>query len=295
MQKYYGIYLGICVSRMDPEFRGRVKIFIPEISPLLYDRWNEDGKNITLTCAGDNIMYSLTTELRNKLERVLPFAEAASPVMGSSAPGFFNNAQNSYAQTADNGQQSTTANPDVNATSPAGTPAGDVQGGIKPDKAMNGKLDRNNPQQLTPLGDYVKGAGKHQRYLHPSVESAFRKCCEAYKQETGKIYEISDAYRDFNEQVECARTKGLYSQGGKCATPGNSNHGLGCAVDIKNPCWGWMAKNGPRFGFNTIPKEPWHWEIKPSKISPEGFSHTMNNASQAVTTRSNTGESKPNS
>jgi hypothetical protein len=293
MQKFYGMYLGICVSRMDPEFRGRVKVFIPEISPLLYDRWNEDGKNITLTCAGNNVMYSLTTEMRNKLERILPFAEAASPVMGSSAPGFFNNATGGYAQTADNGQQSPTSNPDINATSPAGTPAGDVQGGVKPSSEMNGKLDRNNPQQLVQLGDYVKGAGKHQRYLHPSVEAAFKKCCEAYKQETGKTFTITDAYRDFNEQVACAQKKGVYGQGGLCAVPGRSNHGLGCALDIGDSEQGWMARNGARFGFNTIPKEPWHWEIKPNKISPEGFSHTASNTSNSTDSRANTGENKP--
>ena len=287
------MYLGICVSRMDPEFRGRVKIFIPEITPLMYDRWNEDGKNITLTCAGNNIMYSLTTEMRNKLERILPFAEAASPVMGSSAPGYLDNKSGNYSQTADNGQQSTTGNPDVNATSPAGTPGGDVQGGIKPNSAMNGKLDTNNPQQLVPLGDWVVGAGKHQRFLHPSVAAAFKKCCETYKQQTGITFRITDAYRDYGEQVKCAATKGIYGQGGKCARPGHSNHGLGCAVDIGDKEWSWMAKNGPSFGFNTIPKEPWHWEIKPSKISPEGFSHTMNNTTASTATRQDTGEAKP--
>ena len=62
--KFYGNYLGICISRMDPEKRGRVKIWIPEVHPALFDKVNEDGRNIVINCVGDNVENSLTSEFR---------------------------------------------------------------------------------------------------------------------------------------------------------------------------------------------------------------------------------------
>ena len=46
------------------------------------------------------------------------------------------------------------------------------------------------------------------------------------------------------------------------AVPGTSNHGLGCAVDFSAtpPIVGWLAQNGPTYGFfNTVKGEEWHW------------------------------------
>jgi len=300
MEKYHGMYLGMCISRMDPEKRGRVKIFVPEVLPALYERWNADGINITLTCVGNNLMNSMTEELREKLERILPYAEAASPVFGSSAPGHLDNATGNYQQTADPGPQSTTSNPDANAISPAATPGANVTGGIKPNSAMNGRLDKNNPAQLVGIGSYCEGAPTASRYLHPTFAANFQKMCEAFKQEKGATFKITDAYRSYEEQEKCVKEKGLYGQpfnGGKglCARPGNSNHGLGLAVDCPNSSnnqHAWLAKNAPKFGFNTIPSEPWHWEMKASKISGEGMAHTMNNAVAQSTTRAETGEQK---
>lgn len=211
--KFYGNYLGICISRMDPEKRGRVKIWIPEVYPALYDKVNEDGRNIVFNCVGNNVQDSLTSEFREKLERILPYAEAASPIFGSSAPGFFDNSTGKYVQTPEPGSQSMTGNPDANAASPASAPLANVGGGVKPSNAMNGKLDRNNPQQLVPLGSYVAGGSRAQRYLNPMVEPKFKALCEAYQAETGHIMHISDCYRSYEEQVTCAQTKGIYPSG----------------------------------------------------------------------------------
>lgn len=56
------------------------------------------------------------------------------------------------------------------------------------------------------------------------------------------------------------------------ATPGNSNHGLGVALDFAQRSAGgalqavgpatlmWLAEHGPRFGFwNSVKSEVWHW------------------------------------
>ena len=87
MEKIYGNVLGICVNNNDPEKRGRVQIFIPHIMPALYDGWNKDGKDIDITCVGSNLANSLTEEQITKLQQILPWAESASPICGSSAPG----------------------------------------------------------------------------------------------------------------------------------------------------------------------------------------------------------------
>jgi hypothetical protein len=87
MKKYYGNYLGLCVDNNDPQKRGRVQIFIPHIMPALFKNWNDVGQDIQLLCVGDNLPNSIPSDTLEKLKKILPWAEAASPVMGTSAPG----------------------------------------------------------------------------------------------------------------------------------------------------------------------------------------------------------------
>jgi LAS superfamily LD-carboxypeptidase LdcB len=98
---------------------------------------------------------------------------------------------------------------------------------------------------------------------------------EAYNQmalaasRDGVTWSITDSYRDYATQVRLAEEKGLYSQGGLAATPGTSNHGFGLAVDLGGGANNsgtaqnnWLVANASRFGFFTIPREPWHWEYR---------------------------------
>jgi D-alanyl-D-alanine carboxypeptidase len=81
---------------------------------------------------------------------------------------------------------------------------------------------------------------------------------------------VEDSYRSFDEQVDLARRKGLYSQGGLAATPGTSNHGWGLAVDISVDARGqaWMRANASRYGFvEDTAREPWHWGYRPTSTS----------------------------
>jgi hypothetical protein len=87
MKQYFGNYLGLCVGNNDPEKRGRVQIFIPHIMPALFKDWNEAGEDIRLLCVGDNIPDSLPGPIVQKLTKMLPWAEAASPILGTSSPG----------------------------------------------------------------------------------------------------------------------------------------------------------------------------------------------------------------
>jgi hypothetical protein len=63
---------------------------------------------------------------------------------------------------------------------------------------------------------------------------------------------ITDSYRPHAEQVDLARRKGLYSQGGLAAKQGTSDHGWGMAVDLdlNAKAQAWMRANGPSFGFH---------------------------------------------
>jgi LAS superfamily LD-carboxypeptidase LdcB len=75
---------------------------------------------------------------------------------------------------------------------------------------------------------------------------------------------VTDSYRDYDEQVDLARRKGLYQNGGLAAVPGTSQHGWGRALDVDVTPQGleWMRSNAARFGWvEAVPREPWHWEF----------------------------------
>ena len=76
---------------------------------------------------------------------------------------------------------------------------------------------------------------------------------------------VTDSYRSFDAQLDVARRKGLYSQGGLAAQPGTSQHGWGLAVDLDLDAraQAWMRANASRFAFvEDTPHEPWHWAYK---------------------------------
>ena len=107
---------------------------------------------------------------------------------------------------------------------------------------------------LTPIG-----IGSH-RLFAPAAQ-AFKQMRAAAAAQGIQIG-VTDSYRDYATQVDLVRRKGLYSQGGLAATPGTSQHGWGMAVDVDTNSRGtqWLRQNASRFGFSTIPREPWHWQ-----------------------------------
>jgi D-alanyl-D-alanine carboxypeptidase len=101
------------------------------------------------------------------------------------------------------------------------------------------------------------------RLWAPAAES-LTKMMAAAKKDGVKIG-ITDSYRSYAEQVDVARRKGLYSQGGLAAKPGTSEHGWGMAadLDLNNKAQAWMRANGAKYGFvENTPREPWHWAYK---------------------------------
>ena len=109
------------------------------------------------------------------------------------------------------------------------------------------------------------GQGDHK--LWGPAAQAFTAMSAAAKRD-GIDLKVSDSYRSYSEQVDVARRKGLYSQGGLAAKPGTSDHGWGLSLDLSmgDRALGWMRANGAKFGFDeNVPRESWHWTYSPKR------------------------------
>jgi zinc D-Ala-D-Ala carboxypeptidase len=125
----------------------------------------------------------------------------------------------------------------------------------------NGRIPAN---ALTDVG------GGHKLYGHAA--RAYLEMKAAARRD-GVNLRLTDSYRSYAAQVDVARRKGIYGvrqpngRLGLAARPGTSNHGVGAAVDVNLPASPgaerWLRANAARFGYRTIPREPWHWEYKP--------------------------------
>jgi D-alanyl-D-alanine carboxypeptidase len=118
----------------------------------------------------------------------------------------------------------------------------------------NGKIPANALEKV--------GSTGHKLWA-PAAESLTAMIADARKD--GVTIGITDSYRSYAEQVDVARRKGLYSQGGLAAKPGTSEHGWGMAtdLDLNSRAQTWMRANGEKYGFvENTPREPWHWAYK---------------------------------
>jgi D-alanyl-D-alanine carboxypeptidase len=132
--------------------------------------------------------------------------------------------------------------------------------GIPTDLAAygNGKIPASALEQV--------GTTRHKLWA-PAAQGLTRMIADAEKE--GVKIGITDSYRPYEEQVDLARRKGLYSQGGLAAKPGTSDHGWGMAtdLDLNSKALDWMRKNADRYGFvEDTPREPWHWAFKPKAV-----------------------------
>lgn len=119
----------------------------------------------------------------------------------------------------------------------------------------NGRIPPSAMQQV--------GATGH-RLWEPAAQQLTRLIQDA--RQAGVHIAITDSYRSYEAQVDVARRKGLYSQGGLAAVPGTSDHGWGMAVDLDldSKAQSWMRSHGAAYGFHEdTPREPWHWGFKP--------------------------------
>ena len=88
-KEYNSIYLGIVVQNNDPKKRGRVKVFIPDISPAVHGPIIGDNTNKSFS----NINADLNPILK-ELKRTLPWAETAQPLTSENSSTRFNNFAN---------------------------------------------------------------------------------------------------------------------------------------------------------------------------------------------------------
>ena len=90
MDQYFGNYVGVVVQNNDPEKCGKVKVFIPHLTPTVYAGWlNEETSKTITDLMGSNVngdLDSILDDLKNKL----PWADCAAPLVGESATGRYN-------------------------------------------------------------------------------------------------------------------------------------------------------------------------------------------------------------
>jgi len=87
--KYHGNYLGIVIQNNDPQKRGRVKVYVPHVSPSVYKKWIDSGKDNRFRFLGKNINSDLTVII-DDLKKILPWAEVVSPLASESSSGRYN-------------------------------------------------------------------------------------------------------------------------------------------------------------------------------------------------------------
>ena len=161
---------------------------------------------------------------------------------------------------------------------PAGTAAGGFAGALDAEltrgasgasgaaRTSDGKpadLQRYGNGRIPPAALESIGVGNHR--LWAPAASAFKRL-QADARAAGIDIGVTDSYRSYEQQVDVARRKGLYSQGGLAAKPGTSDHGWGLSLDLdlNGRAQSWMRANAGRYGFKEdVPREPWHWTFKP--------------------------------
>jgi hypothetical protein len=104
--KYNGNYLGIVIQNNDPMKRGRVKVYVPHISPTVYSKWNEVPEDKRFKFLGVNTNSDLSSII-DDLKIILPWADLATPLVGESSSGRFN-AFNNLGTTSDSSNLNST-------------------------------------------------------------------------------------------------------------------------------------------------------------------------------------------
>jgi hypothetical protein len=119
--------------------------------------------------------------------------------------------------------------------------------------------------------------GKNNMYQGMSEDfiNRFQAMNAAYKSQTGKDINVTDAFRTNAQQAEVYRNKPNLA-----APPGYSNHEKGMAMDINTTQANELAQMGllDKFGFtrpmlgqgSSGKNEPWHIELNPSVIQNQG-------------------------
>jgi hypothetical protein len=164
----------------------------------------------------------------------------------------------------------------------------------RPAGAIANKLDvdkKANPQGLRLAGgpllegkngfNLIRQAGKlKMAEVNPAFLKQFFGAVEEYYQLTGKRVTVTDAYRSFEDQVEMKR-----KYGSKAATPGQSPHGFGLALDVDSKDLDDMDDLGllRKYGLlRPVGGEPWHLEPAGVQLNMEAYKRNAEMASRVI-------------
>lgn len=89
MKTYNGMYLGIVVQNNDPDYCGRVKVYVPHIQANVYQDWYKEVTDKQFNFPGTNIQSDLN-KILPELKTILPWAKNALPVIGAVGSGRYN-------------------------------------------------------------------------------------------------------------------------------------------------------------------------------------------------------------
>ena len=89
MKTYNGMYLGIVVQNNDPDYRGRIKVYVPHIQANVYQNWYNEITDKTFSFPGKNLKSDLN-KILPELKNILPWAENAMANAGAIGTGRYN-------------------------------------------------------------------------------------------------------------------------------------------------------------------------------------------------------------
>jgi hypothetical protein len=175
--RYNGHYVGVVVQNNDPLYRGRVKVFVPHISPTVYKGWNDNNSDKSFNFIGNittNDISMLTvsngltgskagtqsagsgslTAILDDLKKILPWAEMSAPLAGGGSSGRYN-ATTGYGSISDSNNLDYTQASKVTTYSQNPDNIGEKPGNIY-DVAYNRLSDAFNNPQLTNVNNVNK-------------------------------------------------------------------------------------------------------------------------------------------
>jgi LAS superfamily LD-carboxypeptidase LdcB len=182
---------------------------------------------------------------------------------------------------------------DIKTNQLEGTYVGNKVESLKGQTVKNGSL----PPELLKMTE--KAANN--KLLLIDAAADFDKLADAYYKKFNERIKLNEGYRSFEKQINTKRLKIEEDKATQAATPGESRHGWGMAIDIsteyngvrgfKSEIYKWMSNNASGYGWsnpswasdghniqtgepykdpdgNPVKKskndEPWHWEyIRP--------------------------------
>jgi hypothetical protein len=164
VKEYNGMYLGIVIQNNDPDRAGKVKVYVPHVTPNVYKNWYETHKDKKFNFVGKNIDSDLT-DIIEPLKDILPWANCAMPLAGGSSSGRYN----AYTQT---GSISDTNKPLLfDKADP--TPDGDSLNIGDVGEAPGRKYEFEKYRLRDAFGSYTNNVNKVNAYSHEYIPSTY--------------------------------------------------------------------------------------------------------------------------